>query len=66
VSCARAAAGTASAATYAYLATPVTGGQTGVRGMGGDASGIVCTTPSGVVPTAANGVLDISTCTVLQ
>ena len=36
---------------YAYLATPVTQGQTGVRGFGGDSSGVLCFTPDGAAPT---------------
>src|SRR5262245_5844790 len=34
--------GANSVAGYVYLATPVTQGQTGVRGFGGDASGVLC------------------------
>src|SRR5512141_657067 len=41
------ASGTASTAAYAYLATPVSQGQTGVRGFGGDSSGIVCAQQQG-------------------
>jgi type IV pilus assembly protein PilA len=52
---------------YVYVATPVSIGQTGVRGFGADFSGLICYTPSG----AAVGVtpdpgLDINTCTPLQ
>ena len=36
--------GSASTTGYAYLATPVTAGQTGVRAFGGDASGVICFT----------------------
>jgi type IV pilus assembly protein PilA len=61
-----AAAGANSSSTYAYIATPLNVGQTGVRGMGGDASGIVCTTPGGTAPTATNGVIALTSCTVLQ
>ncbi len=42
--------GTLSVASYVYLATPVSQGQTGVRGFGGDASGVLCFNPSGVAP----------------
>ena len=61
-----ASAGTNSSSTYAYVATPVTTGQTGVRGMAGDSSGIVCTTPGGAAPTTNGGVITLNTCTVLQ
>ena len=57
-----------SLAGYAYLASPVTNGQTGVRGFGGDASGVLCFTANGTVPGAQNGILPVATngCTVLQ
>jgi prepilin-type N-terminal cleavage/methylation domain-containing protein len=57
-----------SLAGYAYLASPVTNGQTGVRGFGGDASGVLCFTPDGTAPPATNGSLPVAagTCTVLQ
>jgi type IV pilus assembly protein PilA len=32
---------------YVYHATPITGGQTGVRGFAGACSGVVCQTPNG-------------------
>jgi len=49
---------------YVYHATPLSPGQTGVRGFGGDCSGRICITPNGVmVPTAAAAMLQ--TCTVL-
>src|SRR5262249_41487635 len=34
--------GSNSVSGYVYRATPVTQGQTGVRGFGGDASGVLC------------------------
>jgi type II secretory pathway pseudopilin PulG len=41
---------------YVYVATPVTEGQTGVRGFGGDASGIVALScPPGKHPVIVNG-----------
>jgi type IV pilus assembly protein PilA len=40
-----------STSAYVYTATPMSGGQTGVRGFGGDASGIVCYSQTGVKPT---------------
>ena len=43
-------AGTSSVASYVYEASPVTQGQTGVRGFGGDASGILCFSTTGVAP----------------
>jgi type IV pilus assembly protein PilA len=59
-----------SVASYAYLASPVNQGQTGVRGFGGDSSGVLCFTSNGDVPptTALGGALDFSTgvCNVLQ
>jgi prepilin-type N-terminal cleavage/methylation domain-containing protein len=59
--------GPGSLAGYAYLASPVNNGQTGVRGFGGDASGILCTTPNGVAPgTTAAAALDTTTCDILQ
>ncbi len=61
-----AASGTASTGAYAYLASPVSPGQTGVRGFGGDASGVVCFTPTGAAPTVSNGSISLTSCTVLQ
>jgi prepilin-type N-terminal cleavage/methylation domain-containing protein len=57
-----------SLSSYVYIASPVTGGQTGVRGFGGDSSGVLCFTSDGIAPTFTNGALDISTggCEVLQ
>jgi prepilin-type N-terminal cleavage/methylation domain-containing protein len=51
---------------YAYIATPITAGQTGVRGFGGDSSGVVCFTTTGTAPTATNGALNMTTCQILQ
>ena len=61
--------GTNSVSSYVYLATPVTSGQTGVRGFGGDASGVLCFSTGGVAPTTTGLIaLDTTaaTCTVLQ
>ena len=60
--------GTTSTAGYAYLAQPVTAGQTGVRAFGGDASGVICFTADGGASTvqATSGALDLSTCNILQ
>jgi type IV pilus assembly protein PilA len=58
-----------SASSYAYVASPVNQGQTGVRGFGGDSSGVLCFTPNGISPpTTGSGALDFSTggCNVLQ
>jgi prepilin-type N-terminal cleavage/methylation domain-containing protein len=58
--------GTTSTSSYGYAAAPVTSGQSGVRGFGGDASGVLCFTGTGNYPTLTNGALDLTTCTVLQ
>ena len=61
--------GTNSVSSYVYLATPVTQGQTGVRGFGGDASGVLCFSTNGVAPTTTGSIsLDTTTssCNVLQ
>jgi type IV pilus assembly protein PilA len=58
-----------SAAGYAYLASPVNQGQTGVRGFGGDSSGILCFTPAGTAPPRVSiGVLNVGAggCNVLS
>jgi type IV pilus assembly protein PilA len=53
---------------YAYTASPVNIGQTGVRGFGGDSSGVLCFSPAGVKPVVTSGALSVgdSSCTVLQ
>jgi prepilin-type N-terminal cleavage/methylation domain-containing protein len=58
--------GAASTSSYVYTGVPVTLGQSGVRGFGGDASGILCFTTDGSAPGENNGALDLGTCTVLQ
>jgi type IV pilus assembly protein PilA len=50
--------GTNSVAGYIYLASPVTQGQTGVRGFGGDASGVLCFSPTGAAP-PSNGTTNL-------
>ena len=57
-----------SMSSYAYVASPVTSGQTGVRGFGGDSSGVLCFTTDGAVPPTSSGALDMAagTCNVLQ
>ena len=60
--------GTSGVSSYVYAASPVNVGQTGVRGFGGDSSGVICFNPAGPAPGNANGALSIgsATCTVLQ
>ncbi len=58
--------GTASVASYAYAATPVTSGQTGVRGFGGDASGVLCFNANGSAFPITTGALALTTCNILQ
>jgi type IV pilus assembly protein PilA len=61
--------GTGSVSSYVYLASPVSQGQTGVRGFGGDSSGVLCFSPAGVAPTTTGTIaLDIGTanCFVLS
>jgi type IV pilus assembly protein PilA len=58
-----------SVSSYAYIATPVNQGQTGVRGFGGDSSGVLCFTSNGIAPAlSGSGALDFSSggCNVLQ
>ena len=53
---------------YAYVASPLNLGQTGVRGFGGDASGVLCFTNTGAAPPVigATKELDTTVCTVLK
>ena len=45
---------------FVYIATPMAAGQTGVRGFGGDASGIVCYSQTGApVTTTGSGQLKV-------
>jgi len=56
-----------SVSSYVYTATPVNQGQTGVRGFGGDSSGIVCQSPDGTEPAFVSGALTVgSSCVILQ
>jgi len=58
-----------SASGYVYAATPVSQGQTGVRGFGGDHSGMICFNTTGVLPAVVGAIsLDgtSATCNVLQ
>jgi type IV pilus assembly protein PilA len=57
--------GAQSTAAYAYFGTPVTVGQTGVRGFGGDHSGVLCFTTDASTPPASSGAL-ANSCNVLQ
>ena len=55
--------------SYAYEATPVSQGQTGVRGFGGDHSGVLCFSTTGALPATIGTIgLDTNnaTCNVLQ
>ena len=58
-----------SVTSYVYSATPVSGGQTGVRGFAGDHSGVLCFSTDGVPPLTAGSIRtdtnDVS-CNVLQ
>jgi hypothetical protein len=61
--------GTDAVTGYVYNATPVTQNQTGVRGFGGDHSGVLCFSGTGVQPatlaTIALNTVD-PTCVPLQ
>jgi type IV pilus assembly protein PilA len=61
-------AGAGSVVGYVYLATPADVGRTGVRGFGGDSSGVMCVKPDGTAPAVASGnnIMEPSACTVLQ
>jgi type IV pilus assembly protein PilA len=58
--------GTSSTTGYAYVATPISVGQTGVRAFGGDASGVICSTPQGTPVTATAGAIILTSCNILQ
>jgi len=58
-----------STSSYVYWSTPTTQGQSGVRGFGGDSSGILCFSTDGVAPATVGSIsLDTSnaSCNVLQ
>jgi len=57
-----------STAQYSYLATPVAQGQTGVRGFGGDSSGVLCSTNDGSQPpvNSSQALVVGGICSVLQ
>jgi prepilin-type N-terminal cleavage/methylation domain-containing protein len=44
---------------FAYTTSPINAGQTGVRGFGGDASGVLCFSRDGTEPPQVNGQLSI-------
>jgi len=50
---------------YVYHASPLSIGQTGVRGLAGDCSGRVCTTPDGTPVPSAAGIM-LPGCNSLQ
>jgi prepilin-type N-terminal cleavage/methylation domain-containing protein len=52
-------------AGFAYVATPVTVGQTGNRGFAGDDSGLICADQSGAVPPLNGAKLD-PTCSPIR
>ncbi len=58
-----------SSSGYVYQATPVSQGQTGVRGYGGDHSGVICFNSTGAPPPTV-GTISLNTndpnCNVLQ
>jgi len=53
--------GSSSIADFTYTATPLSQNQTGVRGFAGDASGRICFTPNGTVPSVGT-----NTCNTIQ
>jgi type IV pilus assembly protein PilA len=50
---------------YVYHSTPLNPGQTGVRGFGGDCSGVICTTSNGSLVATSSGAM-VGGCNVLQ
>jgi prepilin-type N-terminal cleavage/methylation domain-containing protein len=67
--CAGATCSTLADSGFAYVASPVNVGQTGVRGFAGDASGVVCFSRDGTEPPRnPAGTLSVTdpTCVVLQ
>jgi type IV pilus assembly protein PilA len=58
-----------SVTSYVYWATPASQGQTGVRGLAGDASGALCFSGDGSTPATTGTVLLLfgdPTCSILQ
>ena len=52
---------------FAYLASPLNTGQTGVRGFGGDNSGVLCFTNNGTAPPVLpTKQLDSKVCSILK
>ena len=62
------AASPTSVAAFGYHATPINIGQTGVRGFGGDSSGVICYSTNGVNPTdnGSGQMVAGANCIVLQ
>jgi prepilin-type N-terminal cleavage/methylation domain-containing protein len=58
-----------STTSYVYSATPISQGQTGVRGFAGDHSGVLCFSTTGVLPGTTGSIsvdTTVTTCNVLQ
>jgi type IV pilus assembly protein PilA len=55
-----------STGAYTYHATPVTAGQSGVRGFAGDASGVLCYTVAGTAVPTVNNMINPTGCTILK
>jgi len=52
--------------TFVYFATPAAVSSTGNRGFGGDNSGVICQTNTGVMPATTAGASLAPTCTPLK
>jgi type IV pilus assembly protein PilA len=63
------AASPSSVSSYVYASSPGSVGRTGVRGFGGDSSGVICSSANGTQP-ATKGNIELNpttgTCDVLQ
>jgi type II secretory pathway pseudopilin PulG len=57
-----------SVSAYVYIGTPMSQGKTGVRGFGGDASGLICYSQDGSSPPNTIGQLtpNVTTCITLE
>jgi prepilin-type N-terminal cleavage/methylation domain-containing protein len=62
-------ASTTSTASFVYLSSPQSIGRTGVRGFGGDSSGVLCAASNGTAPTT-KGTIELDTtaanCAIFQ
>jgi len=59
--------GPTSVSSYVYTASPVSQGQTGVRGFGGDSSGVLCFMADGTAPATTGTIaLDTAACNILS